>query len=524
MGKGGPPPSDSTVTQTNLPGYVEPEFKRLLARAEADTAGAYQGYGGQRRTGITADQQGAMDFANRVAREGVGGDQHRAATQSLTGSAQYMPGNVNYGYDPERALQGTQYTPGTIGSSYTAGAGPASFQAGNISGAYDPSQISSQYQAGGITPTYQARDISPTYQAGDITSSYDPQASDFQSKAFTDPSVAAQYMNPFVENVVDRQSAKMRQDFQETRAPQMASQAVQAGAFGGSRAAIQQGMAREKLEDRIADFQAQQRLQGFQQGQQAFQQDRSRALQVQQMRDQAARASGQMGLTAQEAQERARAQAGQMGLTAQQASEKARQMAGQMGLTAQEAAEKARQMPGQMGLTAQQAMAAEQRAAAQMGLQGQQAQEAARARAAQLGQSGYQMSEQARQQQASLGLTGQTAQEQARFRSSQQALAAQDAAQKAYAQQAQTGIQSGQLGLQGAEQRARAAAQLAAQGDAMQAFDLRRADVMRQTAGLSQADRQEADGTRDQESRLKRGQLAIWSTRANGRNCQGCGF
>jgi len=492
MGKGGTPPSSQTVTQTNLPDYVRPQFEDLLRRADAESKRAYQTYGGDRRTGLTGGQQQALSMAENVAKGGVGLEEQKAASAGLTGAAGYTPDAVGYGYNPERALQGTQYTPGSIGSSYVAGAGPGAFQAGQISGAYDPSQISSQYQAQAVTPTYQAREITPSYQAGTISSSYNPQASDFESRAFTDPGVASQYMNPFVENVIDRQSAKMRQQFQETQAPQMASQAVQSGAFGGSRAAIQQGLAREKLEDRIADFQAQQRLQGFQQGQQAFQQDRARALQAQQMRDQAARAAGQLGVSAQEAQERARAQAGQMGLSAQEASERARMQAGQMGLSAQEASERARQQQAQMRLSAQQAMAQEQRAAAQLGLTGQQAQEEARARAAQLGQSGYQMSEQARQKQAQLGIAGQTAQEQARQQAAKQALAAQDAARQAYAQRAQIGLQSGQLGLSGAQQRAAAAAQLGQQGDRRQAFGARRADIMRQAAGIRQSDQQEA--------------------------------
>ena len=226
MGKGGTPPSSQTVTQTNLPDYVEPQFESLLSRADAESRRAYQPYTGKRRTGITTGQEEALGMAEKIGRQGYGQTDHTKASIGLRGAAGYTPGAVEYGYNPERALQGTQYTPGSIGSSYVAGAGPGAFQAGQISGAYDPSQISSQYQAQAVTPTYQAREITPSYQAreitpsyqaGTISSSYNPQASDFQSKAFTDPGVAAQYMNPFVENVVDRQSAKMRQDFQETQ-------------------------------------------------------------------------------------------------------------------------------------------------------------------------------------------------------------------------------------------------------------------------------------------------------------------
>ena len=37
MGKGSPPPPSSTVTQSNLPDYVRPQFERLLTKAEAET-------------------------------------------------------------------------------------------------------------------------------------------------------------------------------------------------------------------------------------------------------------------------------------------------------------------------------------------------------------------------------------------------------------------------------------------------------------------------------------------------------
>ena len=388
MGKGSPPapkaPEQQTITQTDLPAYVQPQFERLLARAEAESERPYELFGGRRRTGLTAGQQEAVGLAENVARSGVGSQEQDLASRGLTGAAAYDPGSVGFGYNPERALLGTQYVPGQIASSYAAGAAP------------DP------------------------YQAGTIVSGYDPRASDFQSRTFTDPGVVDEYINPFIENVVDRQSAKMRRDFQETRVPQLASEAVGAGAFGGSRQRIQEQQARGQLEDRIADFQAQQRLQGYQQAQQAFQQDRARNLQVQQMRDQAARAAGQLGVSAQELQERARAQAGQLGIA------------------------------------------------------------------------GYQAAERARAQEAQLGLTGQTAQDQAQQQRARQALAAQDAVRQGFGQQADVGLRSGQLGLQGAQQRAAAAAQLGQQADRRQAFEARRADILRQASGIRQQDEQQA--------------------------------
>ena len=67
----------------------------------------------------------------------------------------------------------------------------------------------------------------------------------FQSQDF-DSAAAQQYMSPYMQNVVDVQKQQAILDAQRQNAGR-AAQAVQAGAFGGSRQAIQQGMAQEAL-------------------------------------------------------------------------------------------------------------------------------------------------------------------------------------------------------------------------------------------------------------------------------------
>ena len=54
-----------------------------------------------------------------------------------------------------------------------------------------------------------------------------------------------------------------------------AAQAVQAGAFGGSRAAVQEGMAQEALGRQLAEIQASGQQQAFEQAQQQFERDRA---------------------------------------------------------------------------------------------------------------------------------------------------------------------------------------------------------------------------------------------------------
>lgn len=64
-----------------------------------------------------------------------------------------------------------------------------------------------------------------------------------------DSAAAQQYMSPYVQNVLNLQKEQANRDFQIQNAGRSA-QAVQAGAFGGSRQAVQQGMAENDLLNR----------------------------------------------------------------------------------------------------------------------------------------------------------------------------------------------------------------------------------------------------------------------------------
>lgn len=93
------------------------------------------------------------------------------------------------------------------------------------------------------------------------------------TQTFTGQSVG-QYMSPYMQNVLDVQKEQARRQFEEQGAGRNA-QAVQAGAFGGSRQAVQEGMAERDLLNRMADIQATGQQNAFQSAQQAFQSDRA---------------------------------------------------------------------------------------------------------------------------------------------------------------------------------------------------------------------------------------------------------
>ena len=89
-----------------------------------------------------------------------------------------------------------------------------------------------------------------------------------------DSDAAAQYMSPYMQQVVDVQKERAILDAQRAGAGR-AAEAVGQGAFGGSRAAVQEGMAQEALGRQLAEIQASGQQQAFEQAQQQFERDRA---------------------------------------------------------------------------------------------------------------------------------------------------------------------------------------------------------------------------------------------------------
>jgi len=95
-------------------------------------------------------------------------------------------------------------------------------------------------------------------------------AGDMYTQQATSPEAMAQYMSPYMQNVVDYQKQQAIRDYQ-IQAPQMAAQSVGAGAFGGNRLALQQSEANRGLQNRLAGIEATGQQQAFQNAQQAQQ-------------------------------------------------------------------------------------------------------------------------------------------------------------------------------------------------------------------------------------------------------------
>ena len=86
--------------------------------------------------------------------------------------------------------------------------------------------------------------------------------------------VAQDYMNPYMEQVVDRQKQAAIQDFNRMGAAR-AADAVNAGAFGGSRQAVADYLAEEGLQQQLGDIDAAGREAAFRDARSAFETDRS---------------------------------------------------------------------------------------------------------------------------------------------------------------------------------------------------------------------------------------------------------
>jgi hypothetical protein len=96
--------------------------------------------------------------------------------------------------------------------------------------------------------------------------------------SFTQPGVAQNYMSPYMQNVVDINKREAIRDA-DIAGTARAGQAVQAGAFGGSRQAIMDAEAGRNLSTQLGDIQSQGLQAAFESGQGQFNSEMARGLQ-----------------------------------------------------------------------------------------------------------------------------------------------------------------------------------------------------------------------------------------------------
>lgn len=415
----------STVTQSNLPAYVQPYFEQVLQRGLFESARPYQPYGGQRLAQFAPEETAAQ--------RGIAGLQR----PEQLGMASDIAAQVGYGQMPSGMDIASQFQPGAISPDYRAtqfqtGYGPGQFGADYQAGAVGPG-----YQAMGYQPQFQAREFAPGYQAGQVQAG-------FEAGSMAAPGTLTSYMSPYQQAVTDIEKREAVRA-SETQRPQVGAGAARAGALGGTRATLLEAERQRNLGQQLGDIQARGSQAGFEQARAGFEADRA-----------------------------ARLQQAQFGLGAFQAQEGARQRAAEMGMSAQQQAEASRQAAEQFRQSAFQQTEAARQAQAQLGLSGFQAQEAARQQQAQFQLQSQQAGEQARQEAARLGLTAQQQTDAARRAEQEFRTQAQQFNIEQQRQRALLGLEGLSSDRAGQAQRLAAAELLSGFGGRQQEMDLQR--------------------------------------------------
>tara|TARA_R100000655_G_scaffold13156_2_gene29681 strand:+ start:1352 stop:2944 length:1593 start_codon:yes stop_codon:yes gene_type:complete len=389
-------PTETRVTQTDLPEYVQPYFERLLKRGEAESNQPYTPYGGERISYFSPDELTSQAMTRGYAQAGTPFEYQLASQR-----ASMLGGPYGSGYDA-----------GFLGNTYDAQGYGSGYQAG---------LVDSGYQARDLGLDFGARGLQSGYQARDAFSTYDPLARDSQYRAgqldqnyvpLSYEENLERFMSPYQQNVVDIQKREaLRQS--EMLGDKTADAATRSGGLGGYREAIMQAERERNLGQQLDDIQARGSQAAFQSAQQQLERERAAGL-----------GAAQFGLQKFGIEERGRQTEEQLDQRAFDAGERARQEAARLGLTAAQQNEAAQQAQEKF---AQSAFAQTE--------QSRQAQEKFR-------QSAYQAGEAARQQAAKLGLTAAQQNEAARQAQEKYMQSAYVATEKSFQEQGRQDIEA----------------------------------------------------------------------------------
>ena len=362
-GGGSSGPTETTVTQTDLPEYVQPYFERLLQRAEADSVQGYQPYGGQRLAYFSPDELTSQAMTRGYATSGT--------PQAYT-DAQARFGSV-----------------APITSGYTAGQTQSTYDPREVGQTYQAGTYNPNYQAGGFDAGYDARTRASQYMAGQALPTYDPLAYEQNLSRF---------MSPYQQNVIDieKREAARQSDIMSKG---IGDQATAQGGLGGYREAIQQSERERNLAQQLGDIQTMGSQRAFESAQAQLERERAAQLGAAQFglsrfgaQEGALQTQEQLSQASFNAGEQARQQAAQLGLSAQQQEEAARQAQEKFAQSGFQMQQQALQQEGIQSLQAYQAGEAARQQAAKLNLTADQQNEAARQAQERFGQSAYDMS------------------------------------------------------------------------------------------------------------------------------------
>ena len=355
-GGGQAQPQQTTVQNTNVPEYARPYVETMLGTAQ------------QQIYNYDRDASGNM------------------VPTSMRGYTPYSQTPSDY-FAPFSPLQNQ-----AMGAAGQLGTSPELDMASNLAGAAGQRAMNTQYQSQEFGNQFQAPQ---DYQTGRFGAQQvnAPNLQQYQmgpaervrAESFNQPGTASQYMDPFMQNVVDVQQREAQRQA-DIAGTQRGAQAARSGAFGGSRAGLLEAEAARNLALQKGDIQAAGQSAAFQNAQQQFNAEQNARMQAQLANQGAGLTVGQQNLAS---QLQTQGLGSGQNLQAQLANQ-------QQGMNAQQMREQSRQFGAGQGMTA-----AQQRA--QYGLAGQQAGEQSRQFGANMGLQGLQTGMQAAGQLGTLG-------------------------------------------------------------------------------------------------------------------------
>ena len=397
-GGGSSAPTETTVTQTDLPEYVQPYFERLLKRGEAESNQQYTPYQGERLAYFSPDELASQGMTRGYAQAGTP-QEYQLASQR----AAMLGGPYGSGYQAD--YLGDTYDAQGYGSGYQAGLVGSGYQAGQQREGYDAQNYQPGYQAQGLQSGYRAQDNFSTYNPNARQSGY--QAGQvgpaFQQLGYEEN--IDRFMSPYQQAVTDVQKREATRQ-SEMMGDKTADAAAMSGGLGGYREAIMQAERERNLGTQLDDIQAKGSQAGFQSAQQQLAAERASGLDasrfgLQQFTagEQARQAQEQMQQQAFSVSEAARQKAAEMGMNARQQNQAARQAEEQYRQSAFSQTESARQAQEKFGQSGFQLTESSYQKQADIDLKRYQAGEAAKQQAAKLGLTAAQQNEAARQAQ-----------------------------------------------------------------------------------------------------------------------------
>ena len=397
-GGGSSAPTETTVTQTDLPEYVQPYFERLLKRGEAESNQPYTPYQGERLAYFSPDELTSQAMTRGYAQAGTP-QEYQLASQR----AAQLGGPYGSGYQAD--YLGNTYDAQGYGSGYQAGLVGSGYQAGQQREAYDAQSYQPGYQARGLQSGYQAQDNFSTYNPFARQSGYQAGqvGPEFQQLGYEEN--ISRFMSPYQQAVTDIQKREATRQ-SEMMGDKTADAAAMSGGLGGYREAIMQAERERNLGTQLSDIQAKGSQAAFQSAQQQLAAERASSLDaskfgLQQFTagEQARQAQEQMQQQAFQVSEAARQKAAEMGMTARQQNQAARQAEEQYRQSAFAQTESARQAQEKFGQSGFQLTESSFQKQADIDLKRYQAGEAAKQQAAKLGLTAAQQNEAARQAQ-----------------------------------------------------------------------------------------------------------------------------